>query len=60
MFINQTNYVPGRSSQDFFSGAEKHVGRKSVQAGQRRGEENEKTDLRPLLNNERKGQRKWD
>lgn len=52
--------MPGGSSQDFFSGAEKHVGKKSARAGQRRGEENEKSDLRPLLNNKRKGQRKWD
>lgn len=49
------NYVPG-GNKDFFCGAEKHVGKKSMQAGQRRGE---KADLRPLLN-ERKGQRKWD
>jgi len=39
--------VPEGSSQDFFIGAEKHVGKKSAQAGQR-GEKNEKSDLRPL------------
>lgn len=54
------NYVPEGSSQNFFSGAEKQVGKKPVQAHQRRGGENEKANLRPLLNNERKGQRKWD